>query len=167
MAVQIFSEFHDWKTGRLGFPILHHPFYLDVEKYPNERADAVGYWTESRIFGGVVLFDRGPNEKSDFPPVYINPIEDISIFQLSQAQICNFRGMDDVGVNERRSISPLPFVPDNGTKTIRQYDAFDLNIYRDEYEKRDPMPVRQSCVRRDPSFMAAVREKFPEHFNRS
>lgn len=30
--------------------------------YPNGLADVVGYWAEARIFGGVVLFDRGESE---------------------------------------------------------------------------------------------------------
>lgn len=31
--------------------------------YPNGLADVVGYWAEYRIFGGIVLFDRGANEE--------------------------------------------------------------------------------------------------------
>ena len=36
-----------------------HPFYRDWEQYPQGAADSVGYWAEYRLFGGVVLFDRG------------------------------------------------------------------------------------------------------------
>lgn len=43
-----------------GFPqtLFRHKFYLDADLYPEGVADVVGYWAESRIFGGVVLFDR-------------------------------------------------------------------------------------------------------------
>lgn len=39
-----------------------HTFYTAVEQYPNGVADVVGYWAEARIFGGVMLFDRGESE---------------------------------------------------------------------------------------------------------
>lgn len=35
--------------------------YQFYEQYPNGIADVVGYWAESKIFGGVVVFDRGPS----------------------------------------------------------------------------------------------------------
>lgn len=43
-----------------GYPpaLFWHPWYQAYERYPDGVADMVGYWAESRIFGGVVLFDR-------------------------------------------------------------------------------------------------------------
>ena len=38
---------------------FYHPSYCDHEQYPRGAADVVGYWAEAKIFGGVVLFDRG------------------------------------------------------------------------------------------------------------
>ena len=38
---------------------LFHSAYMSWEQYPNGIADIVGYWAEYRLFGGVVLFDRG------------------------------------------------------------------------------------------------------------
>ena len=40
-----------------------HTSYLDKEQYPRGVADVVGYWAEGRIFGGVVVFDRGESEQ--------------------------------------------------------------------------------------------------------
>lgn len=37
--------------------------YVDSSRYPNGLADVVGYWAETQIFGGVVLFDRGESEE--------------------------------------------------------------------------------------------------------
>jgi hypothetical protein len=37
-------------------------WYMKAERYHNGLADVVGYWAELRIFGGVVLFDRGETE---------------------------------------------------------------------------------------------------------
>lgn len=36
-------------------------FYGFHDQYPLGMADVVGYWAESKIFGGVVVFDRGPS----------------------------------------------------------------------------------------------------------
>jgi hypothetical protein len=37
--------------------------YQYDEQYPRGLADVAGYWAESKIFGGVVVFDRGETEK--------------------------------------------------------------------------------------------------------
>lgn len=42
--------------------VFFHGAYTAVDQYPKGVADMVGYWAESRLFGGVVLFDRGENE---------------------------------------------------------------------------------------------------------
>lgn len=42
---------------------LHHAEYTLHEQYPMGVADMIGYWTEYRILGGVVLFDRGESEE--------------------------------------------------------------------------------------------------------
>ncbi len=39
--------------------VFYHGMYFASEQYPNGVADIVGYWAEAKIFGGVVLFDRG------------------------------------------------------------------------------------------------------------
>jgi hypothetical protein len=36
-----------------------HARYRAHEQYPRGLADVVGYWAEGKIFGGVVVFDRG------------------------------------------------------------------------------------------------------------
>ena len=40
-----------------------HPAYRYPEQYPRGLADVAGYWAESKIFGGVVVFDRGETEE--------------------------------------------------------------------------------------------------------
>lgn len=42
---------------------FYHMSYCHAEQYPRGFADVVGYWAESKIFGGVVVFDRGETEK--------------------------------------------------------------------------------------------------------
>lgn len=58
---------YEWMSGkwttREALPafasIFSHACYTFHEKYPNGAADMAGYWAEDRIFGGVILFDRG------------------------------------------------------------------------------------------------------------
>ncbi|KAI1325018.1 hypothetical protein F5Y16DRAFT_283364 [Xylariaceae sp. FL0255] len=51
------SDFwHDHET--MPPTLFVHPQYCDYNQYPEGVADGVGYWAESRILGGVVLFDR-------------------------------------------------------------------------------------------------------------
>lgn len=51
----VFYRLHpDGKLPSLFF----HKYYRDYDQYPDEVADLVGYWAETQIFGGVVLFDR-------------------------------------------------------------------------------------------------------------
>lgn len=49
--------------------IFFHGSYVDFDQYPDGLADVVGYWTEARIFGGVVIFDRGPSGSEVSPNV--------------------------------------------------------------------------------------------------
>ncbi|KAK2785372.1 hypothetical protein FQN51_003814 [Onygenales sp. PD_10] len=37
-------------------------FYCVPSRFPRAFLDVVGYWAEVQIFGGVVVFDRGPEE---------------------------------------------------------------------------------------------------------
>ena len=45
--------------------LFQHREYRFYDQYPDGVADGVGYWAESRIFGGVVLFDRREPDSVD------------------------------------------------------------------------------------------------------
>lgn len=51
--------------------LFNHPYYVDLEIYPEGLADIVWYWAEDRIVGGggIVLFDRrvDPRDPRDRP----------------------------------------------------------------------------------------------------
>lgn len=51
---------------------LYHSSYGFWQQYPNGIADIVGYWVEYRLFGGVVLFDRGETGFEVRSPSYIS-----------------------------------------------------------------------------------------------
>lgn len=45
-----------------------HNDYVFYDQYLNGVTDCVGYWAEAKVFGGVVVFDRGESEKEvSFP----------------------------------------------------------------------------------------------------
>ncbi|KAF5236523.1 hypothetical protein FAUST_6508 [Fusarium austroamericanum] len=71
------KTYHEWRTRVLvekgqdiesrrshapPLAAFSHPEYQYPEQYPRGIADVAGYWVESKIFGGVVLFDRGETE---------------------------------------------------------------------------------------------------------
>lgn len=45
-----------------GLVSLSTMLYFVSTSYPKGSLDAVGYWAEVQIFGGVVVFDRGSEE---------------------------------------------------------------------------------------------------------
>lgn len=38
---------------------FYHTDYKEFERYPFGLLNVVGYWAETKFFGGVLLFDRG------------------------------------------------------------------------------------------------------------
>ena len=50
------AAFHG--TGRF-YVDIYHDRYRRLEQYPSGLLNVVGYWAETQLFGGVVLFDRG------------------------------------------------------------------------------------------------------------
>lgn len=50
-----------WESYRDPTPFCHMA-YTDVDQYPDGAADTAGYWAEAKIFGGVLVFDRGETE---------------------------------------------------------------------------------------------------------
>ncbi|OJD16932.1 hypothetical protein AJ78_02969 [Emergomyces pasteurianus Ep9510] len=65
---------------------LYHSSYGFWQQYPNGIADIVGYWVEHRLFGGVVLLDRGETG-FECKDIFIHPVGRYMIFQLSEAQV--------------------------------------------------------------------------------
>ena len=77
-----------WQNNPDGAPptLLSHSKYLNHQEYPSGVADVVGYWAEGRIFGGVVLFDRG-FVKSDVVFLHPDRKDSCQIYALLDRQI--------------------------------------------------------------------------------
>ncbi|KAK2759804.1 hypothetical protein FQN54_002538 [Arachnomyces sp. PD_36] len=136
-----------------------YPYYL-WQSYPRGVSDMVGYWAEKQIFGGVVLFDRGPNDDKNCHGAYIH-YERENIFQLTDTQLQRFTrsATDTQGLHEDSGAPGLeiPLFPEPGTRIVTMFDSFSLNIYRDKYERVQPIrDTKPRCVFK--------REDDPERF---
>lgn len=56
-----------WNTYRPPIAFTHGP-YKAFEQYPHGLADVAAYWAEARIFGGIMVFDRGETESEVCAP---------------------------------------------------------------------------------------------------
>ncbi|KAK4173891.1 hypothetical protein QBC36DRAFT_50336 [Triangularia setosa] len=122
--------------------LFYHVNYLDHDRYTHGLADVAGYWAEDRIFGGVVLFDRGESayECND---IYFHSGRVKGTFRIWKLLDSQFDGLvsflmsDDV--TPRPPISfPILASRDNGHRHD-PWDAIALhNIYRDPWERKFP-----------------------------
>ncbi|KAK2809035.1 hypothetical protein FQN50_004088 [Emmonsiellopsis sp. PD_5] len=125
---------------------LFHDAYEDYDQYPNGIADIVGYWAEYRLFGGVVLFDRGESGL-ECKSAFIHPIKGRRIYQLSDLQLEAFSSF--VGSKHSsgymRSYSTR-FQAEHYARRVDPVDSMALGIYRDVYERKRPDPRQRRCV---------------------
>ncbi|KAK4032174.1 hypothetical protein C8A01DRAFT_50975 [Parachaetomium inaequale] len=132
---------------------FYHRSYLAHEQYPNGVADIVGYWAEAKIFGGVVIFDRGESG-TDCRALFLHPARfkgPRTIFPPTPKQY-------DALVNFLLGPAPGPSdvacpIPIHATLENRwRYDPWDsmtrFNIFRDRYERKAPNgPRPRRCVK--------------------
>ncbi|EGE79985.1 hypothetical protein BDDG_02926 [Blastomyces dermatitidis ATCC 18188] len=120
---------------------LFHHSYDFWQQYPNGIADIVGYWAEYRLFGGVVLFDRGEigHECKD---IFIHPVGGYMIFQLSEAQVHAYIRFLQGG---QQPPGGIRFKAEEYARCVDENYAMDMNIYRDRYERIIPQR-RARCV---------------------
>ncbi|KAI1905597.1 hypothetical protein LOZ39_006816 [Ophidiomyces ophidiicola] len=120
---------------------LFHHSYDFWQEYPNGIADIVGYWAEYRLFGGVVLLDRGEigHECKD---IFIHPVGGYMIFQLSEAQVHAYIRFLQGG---QQPPGGIRFKAEEYARRVDENYAMDMNIYRDRYERIIPQR-RARCV---------------------
>ncbi|KAG4278931.1 hypothetical protein FPRO04_06252 [Fusarium proliferatum] len=122
--------------------MFFHPWYLSHNRYPNGIADMVGYWAESRILGGVVLFDQRqpvPGSGVDQDAVYIHPDRDDVTYRIcrltseQKLQLLKFLTAEEPGQN------PLPILPDekNDYRIDPEESPEETGIYRDIWDRSE------------------------------
>lgn len=149
-----------WDFHPHGPPVtlFHHAWYTGHAHYPDGAADLAGYWAESRIFGGVVLFDRSG---SDPGAVYLHPDRNEVTYRISKlteeqtsAFLCFLvtrraqREEPKAGHSEEHECEdlggrcPLPILPDE--TNLHRVDPEEhisvTGVYRDVWEREMPPP---------------------------
>lgn len=165
-----------WEFHPYGPPptLFHHAWYINHDHYPDGAVDMAGYWAESRIIGGVVLFDRSG---LDPDAVYFHPDRDQVTYRISKltdeqkTTLMDFltakteRSQDEdseaAGYGQEHGRGglegkdcPLPLLP-NETNLHRVDPEEPINVtcvYRQAWEREMPPPEwmgdgRASCVR--------------------
>lgn len=138
--------------------LFHHPWYTNHNHCPDDAADVAGYWAESRIIGGVVLFDRSG---SDPEAVFVHPDRTQVTYRIAKltdeqkAALVDFlttkrsQAMDLEAGNgkEHRCGSlegkcPLPILPDetNMHRVDPEEPISVTGVYRDAWEREMPPP---------------------------
>ncbi|KAJ4122918.1 hypothetical protein NW768_009908 [Fusarium equiseti] len=128
-----------------------HSAYRYPEQYPRGLADVAGYWAESKIFGGVVIFDRGETEE-ECKAMWIHGDLIKGPMTLYPPTKEQFDSLISFLMSPPDSVTKCP-LPIHATKVNRPrwhpYDAFaEYHIFRDRYERKlPPQPPQQGCVR--------------------
>ncbi|KAK7431843.1 hypothetical protein QQZ08_001461 [Neonectria magnoliae] len=120
-----------------------HISYQYPDQYPHGNADVAGYWAEGKIFGGVVVFDRGETDK-ECKEVWIHgaSVDGPRTLYPPTAEQFNSLVAFLLADTDSRGKTPLP-LPIHGTAQNRPrwraYEAFvDNHIFRDRYERKMP-----------------------------
>ncbi|KAH6951521.1 hypothetical protein DER45DRAFT_510669 [Fusarium avenaceum] len=117
-----------------------HTFYTDVEQYPSGAADVTGYWAEAKIFGGVLLFDRGESE-TECKELYLHAGRRGGPYNLFPLTTDQFQTLIEFLLGDPDSAdsgeSPFPFRA--SSKNRWRWDDWDAiaryHIFRDKYER--------------------------------
>ncbi|KAH9991313.1 hypothetical protein F4779DRAFT_249005 [Xylariaceae sp. FL0662B] len=123
--------------------LFQHRQYRYYDQYPDGIADGVAYWAESRIFGGVVLFDRRePGSADDVDPegVYLHPERNMMTYRI-------YRLLDSQKLELLQFLlseapppgsSPLPILGNkNNRRRVDPEEPVEATgIYRDLWERK-------------------------------
>ncbi|KAG8158482.1 hypothetical protein KVR01_011604 [Diaporthe batatas] len=131
---------------------LNHE-YLNYDQYPDGLADAAAYWAEDRIFGGVVLFERGESD-TECKSIYFHSgrrKETVRAWKLPEHHLralLVFLTSDSIGKGED---SPCPIPISCERTNIHRVDSWDAmaarHIYRDPWERKVPLEKDVNSIR--------------------
>ncbi|KAL2140524.1 hypothetical protein VTI28DRAFT_3728 [Corynascus sepedonium] len=120
-----------------------HPWYSDYDQYPEGIADSVGYWAESRILGGVVLFDRrDPDSVKDAAPdaIYIHADRREVIYRICRLLDSQTQELTEFLLSTTTPLQycPLPILPSeaNRQRVDPEQAIQETGIYRDPWDRR-------------------------------
>ncbi|EWZ83711.1 hypothetical protein FOWG_12646 [Fusarium oxysporum f. sp. lycopersici MN25] len=122
--------------------MFFHHWYLSHDRYPNGVADMVGYWAESRILGGVVLFDRRqpiPESDVDQDAVSIHPDRENVTYRICRLTSEKRLQLLKFLTAEVPDHTPLPILPDekNDYRINPEESPEETGIYRDIWDRSE------------------------------
>ncbi|ERT01687.1 hypothetical protein HMPREF1624_02940 [Sporothrix schenckii ATCC 58251] len=119
---------------------FYHRSYIYQDQYPRGVADMVGYWAETRIFGGVAVFDRGRSGDAN-GGVYFHSDRNnygTSLYPPTEDQLKALMAFftSTAAASLPPEASPLPVVSkDNRWRWDAGFAFLHWNIFRDRYER--------------------------------
>ncbi|CAJ2500533.1 Uu.00g033860.m01.CDS01 [Anthostomella pinea] len=160
-------------AGRLLPPAtaFWHWHYKASHQYPNGIADVVGYWAEAKIFGGVVVFDRGETE-TEAKRVFLHASRYSGPRTLYPPTESQHRELMKFLLSEPGTDPcPLPLLDsmDNRPR-YEAYDAFAyFHVFRDRYERVLPPErrIKDVCSTQDFPEIADRRYIIEKHWARA
>lgn len=136
-----------WTFNPNGPPctLFRHAWYTDVENYPEGAADMAGYWAESRIIGGVVLFARTAQARGEPDAVYLHPDRQEVTYRICLLTDAQIRTLMDFLQDEEggdKVPSPLPILPDEtNTQRVDPEEPIRVTgVFRDAWDRVTPPP---------------------------
>ncbi|PGH07036.1 hypothetical protein GX51_02076 [Blastomyces parvus] len=156
LAVSIFEELHRSKyqntphrgPERAELPDFRHPKYLQSYLYPHGPIELVGYWMETRLFGGVVFFEHGDPLGEPGAPWIHFPYG--GIMRMSSKQLDAFTQL--AFTTSPMSDAPaasnlLPFKAEPDAQYVDSFDAYKFGLFRNCFEHNPPPNIsRYSCT---------------------
>lgn len=148
---------------------FYHTGYRVFEHYPFGLLNVVGYWAETELFGGVVLFERVESgsevhsillivgniqiNERQIINAFLHPQATSYAFQLSENQLKSFvdLGITGEAVKIPGAENVLPFAKDPDARTEPTYvtaGEAPLRIYKNEYDMPpiEYAPEESGCV---------------------
>ena len=151
-------EGHHWQfrdTDRF-YVNFYHSQYMQLDDYPFGLLNVVGYWAETEVFGGVVLFEHDESgskvhvlplslnktdaDRGQIINAFLQPQRTYHVFELSRKQLNSFTslGVPDPTAKSSSAEAILPFAKEPDTRTELAYvraGEGPLRIYKNDYDK--------------------------------
>ncbi|KAL2272324.1 hypothetical protein FJTKL_06951 [Diaporthe vaccinii] len=126
--------------------VFCHGSYSFHDQYPHGLADVVGYWAEAKIFGGVVVFDRGPSG-TERKEIYLHGGHKKAPLTLFPPTSEQFDSLAQYLLQGQSAATPCPLPIHASCLNGYRYHPDDamsrFNIFRDRYERKEP-PTRST-----------------------
>jgi hypothetical protein len=140
------QELDIWKHWPHFLVDFYHNDYTDYSCYPRGLLDTIGYWAETQVFGGVMLFDQSTTA-SEQPYAYIH-LPSSTARRLTESQLNYMAELGGSSSPDEGSATTMfrPLQGDLGHDEYSNLELYEKSIWRDEFSKL-AAPRGTRCVR--------------------